>query len=159
MGKFTRSLTMGAVFLAACAFVAISAAGVGAKSKSRADSGTAYISIVHQSGQLEYAAGYNVDKLFGATGVTYVVSVGVSKPGVYLIKAKTVTLYTADGALTGTGSATQTITPTAVTVTNGKLSLTHGSGGQKGHSMIATFTGTYDPKTSVYTFHYKGNYQ
>ena len=154
MGK--RSLIMGAALFAACAFVAISAAGVGAESKGRGDSGTAYTSIVHLSGRLLYEAGYNQDKLFGATGVTYTVTIGASQPGTYQGRAETFTLYTRDGALTGTGSGTQTIMLSGAAVSQGKLFLTHGSGGQKGHSLTATFTGTYDPNTRVYTVHYKG---
>ncbi len=159
MGKLTRSLTMGTALFAACAFVAISAAGVRAKSEGRADSGTAYTSIVHVSGQLLYAGGYDHDKLFGATRLTYVVTIGSAQPGTSQGTAKTVTLHTRDGALTGTAWGTQTITPSGAAVSQGKLSLTHGSGGQKGHSLTATFTGTYDPNTRVYTFHYKGTYR
>jgi len=158
--KFQRTLAAGAGLLGATTAIAVGAPAIAATGNGRADSGTAYISIVHQQGSSLYAAGYNVDKLFGATAVTYVVAVGPSTPGTFKIKAKAVTLYTRDGALTGTGSATQFTTPSgAETVRDGKLSLTHGTGGQAHHTVTATFSGTYDPKAGAYTFHYKGIYR
>jgi hypothetical protein len=46
-----------------------------------------------------------------------------------------------------------------VTVSKGTSSLTHGTGGETGHSFKITFTGTGSITTGSYVFHYKGTYK
>ncbi len=76
------------------------------------------------------------------------------------LTSKPVVLYTRTGSLTGTGSATLVVTgPSTATVKDGKLILTKGAGGQKGHSFVGTFSGSGNPTTGIYTFHYKGTYK
>ncbi len=147
--------------VAVCALIAVGAGavGAGATATGKGDTGVAYVSIVHQVGKTLYVAGYDFDKLFGQTGVTFVATVGSGKPGTFKVAGRKVTLYTPSGSLVGTGSATEVVTANSVTLTGGKLALTHGTSGQAGHSFTGTFTGTYDSKTLVYTYHVKGTYK
>jgi hypothetical protein len=132
-----------------------------AKTGGRSDSGVAFVSVVHQSGGKQYAAGYAQDKLFGPSSITYVLKVrpNPSQPGTVTVTAKKVTLYTRNGSLSGTGSAKQTTTSTSTTVTDGKLTLRQGAGGQSGHSLVGKFSGTFDANAGVYTFHYHATYK
>jgi hypothetical protein len=45
------------------------------------------------------------------------------------------------------------------TVSSGKVSLTKGTGGQKRHSFVGTFTGTGNAVSGVYVFNYKATYK
>jgi hypothetical protein len=159
MSYRTRSVAALAGLVLASASIAIGATAAGATRVAKQDSGVIYITIVHQRGGLEYAAGYANDKLFGPIAVTYVVSVGSGKPGTFLIKAKKATFYTSTGSISGTGSGIQTVTSTKIFVSDGKISLTHGAGSQAGHSFTGTFSGPYDSTTMVFTFHYRGVYK
>jgi hypothetical protein len=150
MRMFTRSL-LGAAAVSV-AFAA-SAAGAGGQK----DSGTVYASVVHSAGGLLYAAGYAHDKVLGNVAIVYVVKASPAGTGSVKITAKKLILYTAKGSLSGSGSATQTTTKTSSTVSNGKVNLTHGAGGQAGHSFVGTFSGTFS--NNVYTFHYKATYK
>src|SRR5947209_4758723 len=160
----TRALSalvglVGVLALAAMGATAL-AATAKPKKKGKADSGTSYVAVTHSSGGFEYSAGNTTDKLFGATAVTYKLKTSPSTPGTLSLTAKPVVLYTATGTLIGTGSATLTIAVGgAATVSNGKLKLTKGTGTLKGHSLLATFTGSGSVVTSTYTFHYKGTYK
>src|SRR5947209_1274961 len=111
--------------------VAVSA-GAGAKAKK--DTGTTYVSIVHQKGSTLYGAGYAFDKLHGEGAATYLTKATPGKTGTVNIKVKRVTEYFANGTLFGTASATQNLATGAVS--NGKLHLTKGTGGQRGHSFV-----------------------
>jgi hypothetical protein len=126
-------------------------------SKGKADSGTSYVSIVTHRGKTEYAAGYSFDKLLGHTAVTYNATIAAGKTGTIDVTAKPVTEYTPTGSLYGSVTAVENLATGAVT--DGKLKLTRGTGGQKGHSFIATITGNYDAKSGIFTFHYKGIYR
>ena len=133
-------------------------AGAGATTAGKKDSGTAYASVVHTSGTTEFVAGYTFDKLFGRTATTYVTSVRpAGTPGTVTVTARKVTLYTPTGSLVGTGSALDNGITGAIT--QGKLNLTKGTGAQKGHSFKGTFTGSYDAKSGIFTFNYKGLYR
>jgi hypothetical protein len=69
-----------------------------------------------------------------------------------------VTVYTLKGTLTGTATATDTANPDGTqTITDGKLKLTKGTGAYKGHSLTATFTGTF--ANNVFTFNGTGTYR
>lgn len=151
-----RSVAVAATALAAVGGFTAIASGKAAP-KGKADSGTSYVSVVHVVGKTEYAAGYTFDKKFGQTAVTYVTSISPGTTGTINITVKRVVEYTPTGTLYGTAKAVQNLA--TGNVTGGKLLLTHGTGAQKGHSFLATFTGTYDPKSGVYTFHYKGLYR
>ncbi len=132
-------------------------ASAGARTKAKSDSGTAYVYIVDHKGSTEYVAGYTFDKLFGQTATTYQVAIGPgTSTGTLKVTAKRVTLYTPTGSLVGTGVATENFGTGAIT--NGKLDLTRGTGGQKGHKFIGTFTGSL-AKSGLLTFHYKGSYR
>lgn len=153
----------GAAFAAAltCGLVVTVPSVAGAHSRAKRDSGVAYVSVVRQSGGKLYAAGYARDKLFGPIAITYVLKArsNPNQPGTIKITAKKVTLYTRNGSLSGKGSAKQTITSTSTTITDGKLALGRGAGGQAGHSLVGTFSGTFNTTTSVYTFHYRAMYK
>lgn len=158
--KLTQPLVLGAVVVAGSAGFAVAGAGAKSAATGKADSGTAYVSIVHSAGGKAYAAGYETDKLFGGTTVSYVIKASAGPTaGSVEIKANPVTLYTKTGELVGTGSGVETFAATGDTVTDGKLDLTKGTGAQKGHSFVGTFTGTENAKTDVFTFTYKGTYK
>ena len=152
------SLTVGLV----CALLAMGATALAATGKKgKADSGTSHVGTTHSDSKFTYSAGDNADKLLGAGAVTYKLKVGSTPTaGAVALTAKPVRLFTATGSLIGTGSATLTVTgPTTATVSNGKLKLTRGTGAQKGHSFVGTFTGSGNPTTGQYVFHYKGTYK
>jgi hypothetical protein len=132
-------------------------ASASAKPAGIKDHGTSYVSIVHQKGKILYAAGYVFDKHFGRVANTYVTTVTPGTTGTVIVTVIPVTLYTAKGSLFGTGKAVQNLATGAVT--NGKLNLTHGTGGLKGHSFRGTVAGAFDSTTGVYTFMYSGIYK
>jgi hypothetical protein len=158
MTKLTRLRAAVIAVLSGCAAIGVAATAVGAPGSGKPDSGTAYLAIVHQSGKTLYVSGYDFDKLFGQTGVSFVATAGPGKPGTVKVTGRKVTLYTSTGTLVGTGTATEVVTATSVTIKDGKLKLTHGTGGQAGHSLTATFTGSQDTKTGILTYHYKALY-
>lgn len=147
-------VTISAVLAVALASAFTAGAVASTKPKTAKDSGTSYVSIVHQQGKVLYAAGYSFDKRFGQVAVTYVTTVTPGKTGTVNVVAKRVTLYTATGTLYGTATAVQNIATGAVTL--GKLSLTHGTGALEGHSFTGALAGSYNSKSGVYTFHYAG---
>jgi hypothetical protein len=161
MTKLTRWLVPAAV---ACALIAVGAATVGAKSKGKSTNGTIYIGSNPRSGVgLLYVAGDVVDKVLGEGAITFTIRPIPNTSGTITAKALKVTLWTTDGSLTGTGSALLTITNMPKTgdstVSNGTVSLTKGTGAQKGHSFKATFTGSGNLTGAFYTFNYKGTYK
>jgi hypothetical protein len=142
---------------AAIALLACSAA-VAPGAASRADSGTVWASVTHQEGSTTWVSGDFKDKVLGRGAIVYRVAVGSMQPGTVTITAKSVTLYAKGGSISGTGSAVQTVAPGGeTTVTGGKVRLTKGSGDLKGHSLVATFDGTFTD--GVYTFKYRGTYK
>jgi hypothetical protein len=160
MTRFTRSLTVAGGLLAACAIIGVGAGAVGAKSKGRADSGTAYVANTPKPGGLIFAAGFDQDKILGSTAILYQIKAEPNTPGTVKVVAKHVTLYTGKGSLTGTASATLTTPKTGPSiVSGGKLNLTKGFGDQKGHSLNATFTGSGSLTGVTFTFKYKGTYK
>jgi hypothetical protein len=160
MTRLTRAQAMIVAALAGVAVIAIGAATVGAKSKGRKDSGVVYFAVTHTANGKQYAAGNSKDKLFGAGAVTYVIKVGPTSTGAVKITAKPVTLFSSNGTLTGTATATLTPgTGGTATITGGKLTVAHGTGGQKGHSITATFHGTGSTSTMTYTIDYSGTYK
>jgi hypothetical protein len=161
MSKSTRWLT-GAV-VGAAALIAFSAGVVGAKPKPRGkkDTGTVYANLTHTSGSTEYIAADVRDKLLGSGAATFRAKVGVgSKPGTLTATVKPVTVFFKNGSLTGTATVTFTTNPDlSVTVVGGKLVANKGAGGEKRHSLIATFTGSGKTLTGPYVFNYKGRYR
>jgi hypothetical protein len=132
-------------------------AGAGAASTAKKDSGTSYAAIDRTVGKTEFVSGYTVDKLFGKIAATYVTTVNTGTNGTTTVTGKHVTLFTSKGSLSGTATATLNLATGAIS--NGKLVLTHGTGGLKGHSFKGTFTGTSQLGKGLITFHYKGLYR
>jgi hypothetical protein len=165
MFKKTRVLSVVVSAICALALLAMGATALAAtgkhKAKGRADSGTSYVGTTHSDSKFTYSAGDNTDKLLGPGAVTYKLKVGSTPTvGAVSLTANPVRLFTATGSMIGTGSATLTVTgPTTATISNGKLKLTRGTGAQKGHSFVGTFTGSGNPSTGQYVFHYKGTYK
>jgi hypothetical protein len=160
MTRLTRAQAMIVAVLAGVAVIAIAAATVGATSKGRKDSGVVYFAVTHTANGKQYAAGNSKDKLLGAGAVTYVIKAAPTSTGAVKITAKPVTLFSANGTLTGTATATLTVAASgSATVTGGRLKAAHGTGGQKGHSITATFHGTGSAKTMTYTIDYSGTYK
>jgi hypothetical protein len=158
MNSIRRPLTAAAVTAAAFSLLAVGAGAAG--SKGRADSGTAYFSITHTAGKTQFAAGNNTDKILGQGASTYQIGLSSgSVVGTINVTVNKVTVYTPTGSLSGKATATLTSTATTQTITNGKLKLTKGTGSQKGHSLVATFTGSANLTANQFVFHYKGTYK
>lgn len=158
---YRRVISATAAGLGVAAMVAVAATGVLAKSAGKADSATAWVAITHAAGKNQFAAGNVKDKVLGNGAVTYVINVGTgAKPGTIKVVA-TVIVFTKTGSLSGNATATLTVNSDGSgTFSNGKLNLTKGSGGQRGHSFVGTFTGS--AKTAVtgpFVFHEKGTYK
>jgi hypothetical protein len=126
----------------------------------RPDRGSVHVSIVYHTNVAVLAASETRDKVLGEGAATYSLTVhraGRSKD-TFKLTSKVV-FYGPTGSLRGTASATITVSAKGETFTNGELSLTDGVGSQKGHSLIATFTGTGSPAANVYILDYKGAYR
>jgi hypothetical protein len=145
-------MILGAVLLAASIpTTALGAAG-------RKTSGVVYASVTHAEGSDLYVSGDFKDKLLGRGGIVYITRVSAgAQQGSFAVKARKITIYTPSGSLSGTGSATQTITADTVTVTGGRFKLTKGTGKLKGHRMTGTFGG--DQTSGVYKFAYDATYR
>jgi hypothetical protein len=160
MIRRTRSLAATVGALGAIALLSLAATAIGAATKGKADSGTSYVAITHSSGGYNYTAGNNTDKILGVGAITYKLKLAPSTAGVYKVTANPVVAYSSTGSLTGTGSATLTVGQGGTaTITGGKLNLPKGAGSQKGHSLVATFSGTGKVAAGTYTFTYKGTYK
>ena len=161
MTRRTRR-SVGAVsgLLAAVAMIAVGAAAVGAKPTGRADRGTVYFATTYSAGGKTYAAGNSIDKLFGTGAVTYAIKTMKTTTGTIKVAINPVTLYYKNGTLTGKATATLTATSsTAATITDGKLTAAHGTGGRAGHSLTDRFSGTGNPTMGTYKITYKGTYK
>jgi len=162
MSRLTRSAATLAGLTAASAVLATGAATVLAKSASagRPDRGVIYFAQTYTANGNEYAAGNGTDKLFGTGAVTYVIKAAPTPTGAVKITAKPVTTYYPNGTLTGTATGTLTPGPNGTaTITGGKITQTHGTGGQKGHSFTGTFQGTGSLTMGTYKITYKGTYR
>jgi hypothetical protein len=157
MAKLTRS----AALMFCLGAVAMGAATVGAKPvrKGRADSGVVYFAITHAANGNQYAAGSSTDKLFGAGAVTYVIQTTRTPTGGFEMTGKPMTLFFSNGTLTGTATATVRPGAGGTALTGGRLLAANGTGGQKGHSMTATFQGIGNPVTATYKLTYTGVYK
>ena len=146
--------------LAALVVSAVGVASVGATGAGRADSGTAYVAVTHSVGSTLYAAGNSTDSALGSGAVTYMIKAGTgSKPGTIKITAPRVTVFSATGSVYGTSVGTETTNSDGTVSLKGTLTLNHGTGAQKGHSFIGTFTGTGKTATGPFVFHTKGHYK
>jgi hypothetical protein len=102
----------------------------------RKTSGTAYLGPTARTAPgLVYYAGFNSDKVLGQGAVTYTIKPTSASSGTITATAKKVTLWTSNGKLT------------------------RGTGGQTGHSLVGTFTGTGNIVSGQYVFHYKATYK
>jgi hypothetical protein len=80
--------------------------------------------------------------------------------GTITVTTKPVVLFFKDGTMTGAATSKLTVGMNgAATLTDGKLKAASGTGGEKGHSVIYTFTGTGSLTTSRYKINYKGTYK
>jgi hypothetical protein len=133
-------------------------ASVATATAGRADSGTVWASVTHVEGSIIWVAGDFKDKILGRGAIIYQTTASGTPTGSVTVTAKTITLYTKRGTLTGSGYATQTADANGnVTVTNGHATLKRGTGALAGHSIVVTFSGPQ--KDGVYTFTYKGTYK
>jgi hypothetical protein len=168
--RHIRVISWRAAFGLGMAIAALGFAGsaIGAAGRGRPTSGIVYVAQAPKpSNSLVYDAGFGKDKVLGSDVVTFVTKALASPSGAITIKSKPVTVYTANGSLSGTGSGVLKITnspkPGDATVTDGKLLLNHGTGRLKGHSLRATFSGTGNIGSATspdyYAFRYKGVYR
>lgn len=164
MRRITRSTTGLVGLIAALGVIAVAATAVGAAGKAKSTKGTIWIASTPRSNSgLLYEAGQIKDKRFGEGAITFTIKPIANPSGTFTAKALKVTLWTTKGSLTGTGSALITLTNTPKagdsTASNGKVSLTKGTGGLKGHSFTAKFSGTGNVNGAIYTFTYTGTYK
>jgi Tfp pilus assembly protein FimT len=138
--------------LAAVAAIAVPTTALGAATRST--SGTVWAHITHTASGSLYVSGDISDRVLGKGAIVYLTKPSGQSDGSILVKATKITIYTPGGSLTGSGQATQTITGTTSTVSDGTFSLTKGTGTLKGKTLKGTFSGTQDDQ-GVYTFKYK----
>jgi hypothetical protein len=158
MAKLTRSVAL-TVALGACVWVGATAAWAKPVRKGRADSGVVYFGVTHTANGNQYAAGNTEDKLLGAGAVTYVIQLSRTPAGGFEMTSKPVTLFFSNGTLTGTATATVTPGAGGTTLTGGRLLAARGTGGQKGHSVTASFQGVGNPVAGTYKLTYTGVYK
>lgn len=143
----------------AVAVVAVGVSGVAAAAtKVEHTHGVAWVGITHTEGKNLYLSGDFKDAKLGRGAIVYITRVSPSsQTGTFHVVARTVTLYTQEGSLQGTGAADETITSSSSTVTNGTFDLTKGTGAYKGHTFKGTFSGPQ--KQGVWTFTYHAVYR
>jgi hypothetical protein len=152
-------LLRGAVAAGVCASVAVGA-GVGSAKqapRAKADHGYAYFSITHSQGGYQYAAGQGGDKVLGSVAFTYRVKLAPGKTGTIDLRVTPVTLYAWNGTLSGTATAVEDLATGAIT--DGRISLTRGTGGERGHVFKGTFAGRADLAANQFEYTYKGIYR
>lgn len=161
MSRFRRSAAVLFAVAATSAALAAAAAAVGATSAAgRRDTGVVYFAVTHTANGKQYAAGDSKDSLFGSGAVTYVIKAAPTPKGAVKITAKPVTVFYANGTMTGTATGTLTPGPNGTaTITGGKLKASHGTGGQAGHSVSATFQGAGSFTLGAYKITYTGTYK
>ena len=148
--------------LAVVAALAIGAGTVGAAPAGQADSGTVYFAPTHTESSIGVYAGASTDKVMGPGAVVYRLRVlTTTKPGSFAIAIKKVTAFSATGSLGGTATGKLTILDNKdnAKVTDGVLTLKHGSGAQDGHTLKAKFCGKGNLNTAQYKITYAGTYR
>jgi hypothetical protein len=146
--------------LGTVALVALGAASVAARpGAGKSDHGTAYASINRVVSGKEYGSATNTDAVLGPSAITFTATVTSAGGGKLTLNIEKLVLYGKTGSLTGTGTATVTLSGSTETFSDGKLNLTKGAGSQKGHSFVGTFTGSGDVTKNQFTLKYKGTYK
>ena len=156
-----RSLRTIAGVLAAAALLVLGTSALAAvPKKGRADSSKLHLAITHTAGGFNYSAGDGTDKVLGPVVVTYKLK-PVARGNKIKVTVPKARLWVANGTLSGTASADLTVIDAKgdAKLTNGKFSLTKGTGGQRGHSEVGTFTGKGNVNGGVYTLVTKGTYR
>ncbi|MBV8430343.1 MAG: hypothetical protein JO244_04225 [Solirubrobacterales bacterium] len=98
--------------------------------------------------------------MLGSVAITYRIKAIPSGTTAINLTAAPVVEYTATGSLAGKATATLTLGPGgAETVSNGKVSLTHGIGSLRGHSLVGTFSGSGNSTTNMLVLHSKGTFK
>lgn len=145
------------VVVVACLLAVVGVASAAGKAKQT--HGTAWVGVTHTVGKNHLTvAGDFVDSRLGKGAIVYVVKPEPATSGGILIKAKRITIYTRRGSLEGKGQAIETLNPDGSgDVSDGKFSLTKGTGAYEGHTFKGTFDGSY--LDGVYTFEYDAVYR
>ena len=160
MSLLTRSWRIAAAALVVTlGLTVVGVAAVGAKSAGKSDSGTAWVAVTHTVGSTLYLAGDATDKLLGNDALTYTVKAGTAAQPGTVKTSGTVTVFTTTGSLSGPFQGSAVTTSSGSVTETGKVDLSHGTGGQKGHSEVGTFTGTGASPTGPFVFHTKGIYK
>jgi hypothetical protein len=162
MIKKARSLGAMAGVLAAVAVLVLGTSALAAAATNgKADSSKLYLAVTHTAGGFDYTAGDGTDKLLGPVVVTYKLKPVATPKGTIKVTVPTARLWASNGTLSGTASADLTVIDAKgdAKLTNGKFSLSKGTGGQSGHSEVGTFTGTGNLTTGQYTLVTKGTYK
>jgi len=156
----TRLLTIASALVAVTAAGGVTS-GAGARSRAKADHGTAAVATTPlTSGAIQYVAGFDSDAILGHAAISYVIkAVPTSAKGTFSLVARNVVLYDGTGELSGTATAKLTASAGGIaTVTAGKLILNSGKGSLAGHKLAASFSGT-GHLGGGYTFTYHGTYR
>ncbi len=160
MIRKAHSLRAIAGVLAGAALLVLGTSALAAATKGKADSSKLHLAITHAAGGFNYSAGDGTDKVLGPVVVTYKLK-PVARGNKIKVTVPKARLWVANGTLSGTASADLTVIDAKgdAKLTNGKFSLTKGTGGQRGHSEVGTFTGRGNVNGGVYTLVTKGTYK
>jgi hypothetical protein len=158
MQKFVRSRLALVALLSVAAVAAASTSAIGATAGKK-DSGVAYVAITHQVGNTLYAAGDSNDKLLGPGAVTYTIKAGAGAKAGTVKETGSVTVWGVNGSLTGKVKGTEITSASGSVTESGTIALTKGTGNEKGHSYVGTFTGTGKTPTGPFVFHTKALYK
>jgi hypothetical protein len=155
-----RQMGAAAASLAVCGLLTVAAGAVAAAGSGRADSSTIYAASTHTTGGYTYAAGQGADKVLGQVAITYRIKAVPSGTTAINLKISPVVEYTATGSLSGKATATLTVGANgAETVSNGKVSLTNGTGSLRGHSLTGTFSGFGNSTANYLVIHSHGRFK
>ena len=160
MVKKAHSLKAIGGVVAGVALLVLGTSALAAATKGKPDSSKLHLAITHAAGGFNYSAGDGTDKVLGPVVVTYKLK-PVARGNKIKVTVPKARLWVANGTLSGTASADLTVIDAKgdAKLTNGKFSLTKGTGGQRGHSEVGTFTGRGNVNGGVYTLVTKGTYK
>lgn len=134
-------------------------AGASAGGAGKHDSATLYVAVTHTVGSTLYAAGNSTDKVLGTGAITYTIKAGVGSKAGTIKTSGTVVTYSAGGELSGKVSGTETTNTNGTVTENGKFDFDKGTGTNKGHTYVGTYSGTGTTAEGPFVFHAKGTYK
>ncbi|MEO6859379.1 MAG: hypothetical protein ABI323_12480 [Solirubrobacteraceae bacterium] len=131
-------------------------AGATASGAGKHDSATLYVAVTHTVGSTLYAAGNSTDKLLGRGAITYTIKAGLGSKAGTIKTTGTVATYGAGGELSGKVSGLETTKANGTVTETGKFDFNKGTGAEKRHSYVGTYSGTGKTAVGPFVFHAKG---